>query len=293
MSVKKKRRKIIWAVLLVCVVGVGIYASMRPSAAIQYTEETARTQDIQTYYTFSGNVEPDRAQTLYAQAPGTVREWLREEGDRVRDDETLMRSKGGGSVKSSMDGTISDIYVDAGEDYAAGDALVRVADYAHPVIRIKVDEYDVSSLKLGMEVSVKVHATGQTLQGMLTRVAQEATVENDVAYYAAEITVPQDGTLPMGMTCEIAVLHQSALSATTVSAAAIQYDDDSKPYVYVRDGNNKEILRRPVVLGITNGVLVAIEDGLKSGETVLIPPAGMGEMFQQMMRMRRGDATRQ
>ena len=48
----------------------------------QYTEEIARTQDIITYYTFSGNLEPGDAQVVYATGRGTVKELLKQEGDR-------------------------------------------------------------------------------------------------------------------------------------------------------------------------------------------------------------------
>ena len=145
-----------------------------------------------------------------------------------------------------------------------------MADYTHPVLKIKVDEYDISALSKGMEVSITVQATGAQLQGEITRIAQEATVENDVAYYVVEIAVPQDGSLVMGLTCEVSVLRESALNATTVSMDAIQYDEDNKPYVYCYSRGD-EIVRQSVLLGINNGTIVEIKDGVKSGETILIP----------------------
>lgn len=156
----------------------------------QYTEEIARTQDIITYYTFSGNLEPGDAQVVYATGRGTVKELLKQEGDLVEDEEAVLQPKSGSKIESTMDGTISDIYVKADDAYTAGDELFRVADYAHPVLKIKVDEYDISALSKGMEVSITVQATGAQLQGEITRIAQEATVENDVAYYVVEIAVP-------------------------------------------------------------------------------------------------------
>lgn len=236
----------------------------------QYTEEIARTQDIVTYYTFSGNLEPGDAQVVYATGRGTVKELLKQEGDLVEDEEAVLQPKSGSKIESTMDGTISDIYVKADDAYTAGDELFRVADYAHPVLKIKVDEYDISALSKGMEVSITVQATGAQLQGEITRIAQEATVENDVAYYVVEIAVPQDGSLVMGLTCEVSVLRESALNATTVSMDAIQYDEDNKPYVYCYSRGD-EIVRQSVLLGINNGTIVEIKDGVKSGEAILIP----------------------
>ena len=115
-----------------------------------------------------------------------------------------------------------------------------------------------------------VQATGKTLTGSITRIAQEATVVNDIAYYEVEISVPQDGSLVMGLTCEVSALRESALNATTVSMDAIQYDESNKPYVYCYSRGN-EVVRQSVLLGINNGVLVEVRDGVKSGETILLP----------------------
>ena len=132
-----------------------------------------------------------------------------------------------------MTGTISNLYVDPDDHFKAGDSLFRVADYQHPKLTIKVDEYDVGALSKGQEVRVKVHATAGELSGVITRVAQEATVSNNVAYYEVEISLPQDGTLAMGLTCEVYIPRQKAINAVTVSAEAIHYTEDGQPYVLI------------------------------------------------------------
>ena len=62
---------------------------------------------------------------------------------------------------------------------------------------------------------VTVLSTGKVLTGTITRIAQEATVSGDLAYYEATMTVPQDGTLAMSLSCEIRVLYQSVKNVTT------------------------------------------------------------------------------
>lgn len=265
----KRLRWVLSLVVLAAIVCIAVLVGTQKKTN-QYTEEIARTQDIVTYYTFSGNLEPGDAQVVYASGRGTVKELLKQEGDLVEDEEAVLQPKSGSKIESTMDGTISDLYVDVDDTYAPGDELFRVADYAHPVLKIKVDEYDISALSKGMEVTVTVQATGKQLTGEITRIAQEATVENDVAYYVVEISVPQDGSLVMGLTCEVAVLRESALNATTVSMDAIQYDENNKPYVYCYSRGD-EIVQQTVLLGINNGSIVEIKDGVKSGETILIP----------------------
>ena len=269
----RKSRKVwkwVIGILVVLAVAAVVMLSLLQRSTPQYTEEIAKTQDIITYYTFSGNLEPGDAQVVVARSRGTVKELLKDEGDTVADEEAVIQPKSGSKIESTMAGTISDMYVKADDDYTPGTELFRVADYAHPLLKIKVDEYDISALQKGMEVTVTVQATGKTLTGSITRIAQEATVVNDIAYYEVEISVPQDGSLVMGLTCEVSVLRESALNATTVSMDAIQYDESNKPYVYCYSRGN-EVVRQSVLLGINNGVLVEVRDGVKSGETILLP----------------------
>lgn len=271
---RKSRKVWKWmiGILVVLAVAAVVVLSLLQRSTPQYTEEIAKTQDIITYYSFSGNLEPGDAQVVVARSRGTVKELLKDEGDTVEDEEDVIQPKSGSKIESTMAGTISSMYVKVDDDYTPGTELFRVADYAHPLLKIKVDEYDISALQKGMEVTVTVQATGKTLTGSITRIAQEATVVNDIAYYEVEISVPQDGSLVMGLTCEVSVLRESALNATTVSMDAIQYDENNKPYVYCYSRGN-EVVRQSVLLGINNGVLVEVRDGVKSGETILLPKA--------------------
>lgn len=281
---KKKTKKIlIWVVVIALIAIAALYA-MGQRQQVNYDEETARTLDIETFYTFSGNVEADSFKVVAATTRGTVKEWKFEEGDKVEEDDAVMAPKSGAQLKSPMDGTISDIYVDEDEAYTPGEALFRVADYDHPLVRIKVDEYDVSAISKGMTVDVKVQATGDTLTGTVRRIAQEATVANDLAYYEVIVDLPQDGNLVMGLTCEVIVPRESVQNATTVSMKAIQYDDNGKPFVYCYNRNN-EIVEQTVLLGINDGTIVEIKDGIRTGEVVLVPPTfGMELPIMQLSR---------
>lgn len=281
---KKKTRKIILWVVLLAVIAGAVYA-LSQRQQVDYDEETAKTQDIETFYTFSGNVETDSYKVVAATARITVKEWKFAEGDKVEKDEYVLVPKSGNQVKSPMDGTISDLYVDEDEEYVPGDLLFRVADYDHPLVRIKVDEYDVSAVTKGMQVEVKVQATGEKLSGTVRRIAQEATVVNDLAYYEVIVDLPQDGSLVMGLTCEVIVPRDSVQNATTVSMKAIQYDDNGKPFVYCYNRNN-EIVEQTVLLGINDGSIVEIKDGIRTGEVVLIPPTYGMEL--PIMQLRKG-----
>lgn len=280
----KKKHTLRNVVLIILVLGAvaGYWFLNNQDSSAMFREVTAVTRDIETYYTFSGNIEADSAQVYVATTRGTVKELLLEEGDKVLKDDFVIAPKSGSKMKAPMDGTISDIYVEVDDKYNPGDTLFRIADYDHPKLRIKVDEYDVDAIEKGMHVTVNVHALGKELEGTVSRLAQEATVANDVAYYEAVIELPQDGSLRMGMTCEVIVLRESAKNAVTVPIDAIQYNENGKPFVYCYN-RNQEIVTQNVLLGINDGTYVEVQNGVNSGETILVPRTALENL--PMMRM--------
>ena len=258
----KKTGKIIAIIVVLALVvsGVFLFAGGRKNAA--YSEEIARTQDISTYYTFSGNLSTKDSQIVTSTAKTTVKECLFSEGDVVKKNDIILKFSSGGTARAPMDGTLSNLYVEEGDEVTMGQQLLRVADYSNPQIVFNVDEYDRPALSVGQAADVTVLSTGKMLTGTITRIAQEATVSGDLAYYEVTMTVPQDGTLAMGL---------------TVSIDAIQYDSDGKPFVYCYDRKD-DIVQQRVTLGINNGSIVEIVDGIRTGEAVLIPVKNPMEM---------------
>ncbi len=123
-----------------------------------------------------------------------------------------------------------------------------------------------------MPGTVRVLSTGRELEGEITRVSQEATVTGDLAYYAVRLSLPQDGTLPMGVSCEIIVPRQSAEGVVTISAKAVQYDSNGTPFVYIRDVNGK-LAHQNIILGVSDGLKVEVQSGLQEGDAILVPPS--------------------
>ncbi len=267
---KKRKKRIIWAAILTVLFAAAAYGMFLRPRPIPYDQETAKTQDIITYYSFSGNVEPGDEKVVTASSPMKIKTLPIVEGTTVKEDDDIIVPKNGSKVEAGMAGILTDIFVEVDDTVSAGRDLFRIADYDHPVVTIRVDEYDVGALSVGMEVTVYVQALDQTLTGTISEIGREAEVSGSIAYYEAKVSVPQDGTLRMGMSAEVTALKEKALSATTVTLSSIQFDEDNKPYVYCYS-RGEEIVRQPVMLGISNGTIVQIQDGIKSGETVLIP----------------------
>ena len=80
----KKTGKIIVIVVVLALIAGGVYLFTSNRQNTAYSEEIARTQDISTYYTFSGNLSTKTSQSVAATAKTTVKECLFAEGDTVK-----------------------------------------------------------------------------------------------------------------------------------------------------------------------------------------------------------------
>ena len=68
----------------------------------------------------------------------------------------------------------------------------------------------------------------------------------------------------------------------TLSISSLQFDEEGQPYVYCYDRKG-DVVTQAVVLGVNNGTFVEIKDGLKSGDTVLVPKSRIPMMSPMAM----------
>ena len=136
----KKAGKIIAIIVVLALVAGGIYLFAGGQKNAAYSEEIARTQDISTYYTFSGNLSTKDSQIVTSTSKTTVKGCLFSEGDAVKKNDIILKFSSGGTARAPMDGTLSNLYVEEGDEVTMGQQLLRVADYSNPQMVFNVDE---------------------------------------------------------------------------------------------------------------------------------------------------------
>lgn len=268
---KKRRLRRILTVLILCLLAAALvlWLLLRPREAA-FTEETAKTGDISTYYSFSGNIETKERQSLLADKVMQIADILVEEGDRVQKGDVLLKTTMGEEITADIDGEVTAIYVEESATLIAGAQLIDLANYDDLQVTIRVDEYDLSTVSAGKEVTATINALGRDVSGTVSKVSREATTMNGVSYFTASVDLENDPDLRVGMSVEVRLLNQEAKGVTTLSVKAIQFDNENQPYVYIRDSDGKAVVQS-VTVGINDGVTAQITEGVKPGDTVLIP----------------------
>lgn len=233
-----------------------------------YSEEMVKKGDIETYYTFSGNVESKNTQNIMAQRAMQISEIKIVEGDKVKKDDLLFITSQDEEIKSKIDGTVSKIYIQEDASVMAGTNLCDVVDFDNLQITIKVDEYDLSSIEIDKEVSVTINALDKILTGKISEISDIAINKNGVAYFTATLDLDKDHAVKVGMSAEAKILNDSVKDVLMLPMKVLQFNDEDEVFVLVKDDQARP-LERVVEVGINDGKNVEIIAGLVAEQIIL------------------------
>ena len=172
-------------------------------------------------------------------------------------------------VKAEFSGEITAIHIKDGDNVMKGTPTVDIADFTEMIATVKVDEYDMSAMSEGKEVTCTVDALDKTFDGVVDRISKTAVTQAGISYYEADVIISSDGTLLEGMSVEVKALNKNVENATTISMKALQFDNENKPFVYVKEKG--KLTQRYVTIGVNDGLTVEIKEGIIEGETVYYP----------------------
>jgi len=92
MQAKKNNKNKIVIAAAICIIAIVLVSSIAMrSNGDSYSEETAKTQDIETYYSFSGNIEAKDSQTVVSGSMLPIKKLYVKEGDVVKKGDLLYR----------------------------------------------------------------------------------------------------------------------------------------------------------------------------------------------------------
>ena len=136
-------------------------------------------------------------------------------------------------------------------------------------LEISIDELDIASVSLGMEVSVTVDALdGNPFTGSVTGIGNTGTSNGGNSKFTVEVTLPRSENMLGGMNASVTIPLSAAENVLTVPVAAL-VENGTETLVYTgcdEDGN----LTDPVTVtpGVSNGEYVQILSGLEAGDAI-------------------------
>ncbi len=190
-------------------------------------------------------------------------------------------------IYSPIDGTVLSKEVEEGQTVASSmttpTLFIIAQDLTDMRVIADVDEADIGGVLDGQRVMFTVDAyPDDTFNGFVTQVRQEATTESNVVTYEVVISAPNDDLkLKPGLTANVTIYTLEKDDVLTVPAKALRFAPseallqegetiENVPVptkVWTREG--KVFKAHPVKVGVTNGVLTEILEGVPEGMVVL------------------------
>lgn len=164
--------------------------------------------------------------------------------------------------------------VSGASGFNSGTEVFTIANLADMIITAHINQADVTRLKVGQAVTLRVEAIPDlSLVGLVDRIAPQATFRNGVKGFSTRIILKnaEDKVRP-GMTANLSIPLISAGNVLAIPLGAVFADQDDR-YVYVKkdDGHFE---RRPIQLGVSDFEYAEVTKGLNGGEVVsLVTPS--------------------
>ena len=199
-----------------------------------------------------------------------------------------------GIILSPINGYILSRNVDVGDPVISlssaqsATSLFAVANMQTMMFRGEVDEMDAAKVHVGMPAVIKIGSVpGQKINGTLTRISLQSE-QQDVAQggtsatpdspfsvgFQVEVTklqVPKDLVLRSGYSATADIKIKTAADVLVLPERVIHFKK-GQPYVLLPAVAKQQPKKQPVKIGLTDGMRVEIQEGLKQDDKVLDIP---------------------
>ncbi len=184
-------------------------------------------------------------------------------------------------VRATVSGIILDIPVKVGNsvilsnNFNDGTTIAAVANMKDLIFRGNVDETEVGQLHTGMPIKIMIGALQDlSFDASLEYISPKATESNGANQFEikAAVQVAESDQLRSGYSANAEIVLAEARQALTIPESAVEFDGDST-FVYVinDEAGQKSYERKPVVIGLSDGVNIEIKKGLTLQEKVRGP----------------------
>ncbi|NQX65169.1 HlyD family efflux transporter periplasmic adaptor subunit [Paenibacillus alba] len=187
------------------------------------------------------------------------------------------------TIKAPFDGVFSADFANSksnvlrnypvGAQINANTTLGAVASLSTMQLAIAVDELDLTSVKVGQKVTVKVDAiSGKTFQGEVTSVSNVGTTSNGVTTYDAVVAIPNtaqnDLKYAMTATAEIYIQDKKDILVLPIQVVTTTR---GKSTVSLKKADGTVEEQHEIKIGIRSKTQVEIVSGLEEGDEVVMP----------------------
>jgi HlyD family secretion protein len=157
---------------------------------------------------------------------------------------------------------------------ASATRVMTIGDIDEVFVRGKVDEADVGRVRVGMPARITVESfRDRVFEGTVRRIAPIGVEKDNVTTFEVEVTIKNPGReLRATMTANAEIVLATHHGVLIVPENAVIYDAERRASVDLLAPDEPTGRRRvPVRLGVSNGTRTQVVEGVREGDTVVLP----------------------
>lgn len=180
-------------------------------------------------------------------------------------------------IRATVDGTILDVPEKVGNSviqsntFNDGTTIATIANMGDMLFVGKIDETEVGKLKPNMPIKLLIGALeGRMFDANLEYIAPKGTEENGAVMFEikAAVKIPDDVFIRAGYSANAQIVLAKSDSVMSIPESALKFSGDST-YVEVRSTKDTLLFeKRPVVIGLSDGLNIEIKQGLKMKDII-------------------------
>ncbi len=177
--------------------------------------------------------------------------------------QALENTINGARIIAPFDGTITDIFISAGNDVSSGDSAIQLDNLSTLVVDVSVSEVDINNITVGDAVTVAFDAiTNKTYTGFVSQVGNAGVESSGVVKFNVSITIQDaDDAIKPGFTAVNTIVVDQADDVLLIPLVAITTVDNQKMVTVMRNG-------KPAIITVTIGARSDTYAALLRGELV-------------------------
>jgi HlyD family secretion protein len=183
-------------------------------------------------------------------------------------------------VKSPIDGMVLEKFVNNGDpvvpltSYQQGTPLFTLADMSSLIFRGTIDEIDIGKVNVGVMAELEIGALpGKSILGKIIRMSPKARKENNATVFDIEIKIVDTRgiTLRAGYSANAKIIINKAENVLAVPERLLTFQNDSV-FVEVEDTINGTISKRPIKIGLSDGISAEVLSGITTEDLLVERP---------------------
>jgi HlyD family secretion protein len=192
---------------------------------------------------------------------------------------TAGRGAANTNIRATVSGTILTVPVKKGDqviesnNFNPGTTVATIADLTDMIFEGQVDEAEVSKLNMDMPLLISLGAINdKTFDAKLRFVAPQGIEEQGAVQFKIEANVVLDTNffVRAGYSANATIVIGKKENVLAIKEALVQFDEETQaPFVELELGD-QEFERRDIELGISDGIMVEIVDGLTEADKIKV-----------------------